>query len=59
MAPANQRLRRMVVVSHLTPFMPLMRGCTHARNVAELTRVYGAEIERYRAMAKAINLQSQ
>ena len=30
-----------------------------ARNVAELTRVYGAEIERYRAMAKAINLQSQ
>ncbi len=30
-----------------------------SRNVAELTRVYGAKIERYRAMAKAINLQSQ
>lgn len=28
-----------------------------SRNVAELSRVYGAEIERYRAMAKAINLQ--
>ena len=30
-----------------------------SRNVAELSRVYSAEIERYRAMAKAINLQPQ
>ncbi|MEY4285927.1 MAG: hypothetical protein RL111_2602 [Pseudomonadota bacterium] len=42
MAPANQRLRRMVVVSHLTPFMPLMRGCTPARtrhNIEQIVRL--------------------